>query len=294
MVLDRGQEIILANWPDDKHIICNVNNDIIVKIPSHPYVLVDRSVLHKCGIEAENNFLLDSLAACHDVDFKLVMYFTVNTAFVNNLDTLDNLTDSLRFPILLKDYLQTLPISLKLPEFNSKLLTTPQTLEDFVHQFHHKKEIFDIHERHTNTELELPNKNFFFNNYIIDIFLFVTAIISIFVTTLVMYILCKHMKLKSLVTSLALQQIKEVGVVAKQESVTLALNIECTCKIQWYTILMLSLSILGLVLFVILKSRKLKLFRGHLFSNAAILNIMYWTNCVEWQKASIYLILQEH
>ena len=34
MVLDRGNEIILANWPDNKHIICNVNNDISVKIPS--------------------------------------------------------------------------------------------------------------------------------------------------------------------------------------------------------------------------------------------------------------------
>ena len=27
-VLDGGNEIILANLPDDKHIICNVNNDI--------------------------------------------------------------------------------------------------------------------------------------------------------------------------------------------------------------------------------------------------------------------------
>ena len=31
---------------------------------------------------------------------------------------------------------------------------------------------------------------------------------------------------------------------------------------------MLSISILGLILFVIIKLRKLKLFRGHLFSNA--------------------------
>ena len=70
----------------------------------------------------------------------------------------------------------------------------------------------------------LPNKNVFFNNYIVGIFLFATAIL-IMVTSIVMYILCNHMKIKSLVTSLALQQIKEVGVVAKQESVTLALNI---------------------------------------------------------------------
>ena len=58
-------------------------------------------------------------------------------------------------------------------------------------------------------ELEVPNKNFFFNNYTIDIFLFDTAIISLLVTTIVMYILCKHTKLKSLVTSLALQQKKK-------------------------------------------------------------------------------------
>ena len=32
--------IILANWPNDKHIICNINNDIPVRIPSHPYVLM--------------------------------------------------------------------------------------------------------------------------------------------------------------------------------------------------------------------------------------------------------------
>ena len=44
-VLVGGNEIILANWPNDKHIIYNVNNDIPVKIPSRPYVLVNRSVL---------------------------------------------------------------------------------------------------------------------------------------------------------------------------------------------------------------------------------------------------------
>ena len=65
-VLDRSNEIILTNWLDDKHIICNVNNEIAVEIPSQPDVLVNRSVLCNGGIEAENNFLLESLAAYHD------------------------------------------------------------------------------------------------------------------------------------------------------------------------------------------------------------------------------------
>ena len=86
-------------------------------------------------------------------------------------------------------------------------------------------------ERHNDNNLELANKKFFFNNYTVDIFPIITAVISLVVTTMVMYILCKHMKLKSLVTSLALQQIEEVGTVAKQEHVSIAQDIECTCKI---------------------------------------------------------------
>ena len=82
-VLDGGNEIILANWPKDKHIICNINNDIPIKITSHPYVLVNMSVLCICTIEVENHFLLKSLAACQDTNSKLTTYFIVNTAFVN-------------------------------------------------------------------------------------------------------------------------------------------------------------------------------------------------------------------
>ena len=70
-VLDSGNEIILANWPNDKHIICTINNDIPVKIPSHPCVLANRSVLCYCSIEANNHYLLESLAACNDKHSKI-------------------------------------------------------------------------------------------------------------------------------------------------------------------------------------------------------------------------------
>ena len=35
-VLDGGNDIILANWPTNKHIICSINNDILIEILSHP------------------------------------------------------------------------------------------------------------------------------------------------------------------------------------------------------------------------------------------------------------------
>ena len=90
----------------------------------------------------------------------MVVYFTVNLALVNYLDQLDNLTDTLEAPILMDKttFEQTLPIFLNASKFESELLTTPKMLKDFVHQYHHEKEIFDLQERHTITDSELPNK----------------------------------------------------------------------------------------------------------------------------------------
>ena len=194
------------------------------------------------------------------------MYFMVNTAFVNYLDQIDYLNNTLEFLILKNKttFQQTLPISLNVSKFDSELLTAPKTLKDVIHQYTHKKEIFDLEERHDNMDTNLPNKDFFSNNFIMDVFLFITTIISLFFTILAIYLLCKCKKLRALITSLALQQIKEVGAVTKQEDVTAA----CTCKIPSYIILPLSISIFGLVIFAVLHFRNLKLCRGHLFANA--------------------------
>ena len=138
------------NWPIDKHIICSINNDIPVTIPSSPYVLLNRSVLCNYGIEAENSYILESLAACHDSNSKLVMYFTVNTAFVNYLDQMDNLTDTLEFRILKNKttYEQALPVSWNVSKCDSDLLMAPRTLKNFIHQYICKREIFALNERH--------------------------------------------------------------------------------------------------------------------------------------------------
>ena len=71
----------MANWLNDKDIICNINNDIPVKIPSPPYVLVNRSILCNCGIEADNYHLLESIASYDKKNTKLIIYFTINLAF---------------------------------------------------------------------------------------------------------------------------------------------------------------------------------------------------------------------
>ena len=61
------------------------------------------------------------------------------------------------------------------------------------------------------------NKNFSSENYIVDIFLFITTIISLLATTFTVYLLCKHRKLRMLIASLALHQVREVGAVTEKE-----------------------------------------------------------------------------
>ena len=155
MVLDGRNEIILANWPANKCIICTINNDFPVAIPSHPSVLVNRSILCNCRIEAENNSLLESLAACHDTNTKLIMYFTVNNAFTNYLNEF-NLTEEIEMPIFMNKSTSeiTLPVFLNKSTFDDTLLLAPLTLKEYIAQYKCDKEIFDLKERHDIDELE--------------------------------------------------------------------------------------------------------------------------------------------
>ena len=142
-----------------------------------------------CGTDAGNHFLLESLVACQETNSKLVMYFTVNKAFVNYLDQFPNLTESPEFPIIKykTTFDQVLPISLNISKFDPTLLTASSNLKEFIHRYTNNKEIFDLQERNDGIELN-TNKNFFSDNYIIDIFLFITAIISLLATTLTVYL----------------------------------------------------------------------------------------------------------
>ena len=112
--------------------------------------MVNRSVLCNCGIEADNHYLLESLATCDNANSKLTMYFTINTAFVNYLDRYSNLTESLQFPVIKNrtTFEQTLPIFLNISKFDKTLLTASTGLKKFIKTYTNHKEIFDLQEKH--------------------------------------------------------------------------------------------------------------------------------------------------
>ena len=109
-----------------------------MKIPHHLYVLINRSMLCNSGIEVENNFLLESLAMCHDDNTNLVMYFTFNTAFTSYIHQF-NLTEDLKFPFLTNKTTSEYTIFLTSSGFDDPLFTAPQTFKEYISQYKHQK-----------------------------------------------------------------------------------------------------------------------------------------------------------
>ena len=198
------------------------------------------------------------------------MYFTINMAFTNYLDLLPNLTKPSQ---LIKDrttYEQPLPINLSIPDFDSSLQHAPTNLKHFIHDYANNKEVFDLKERHVSTvePLNNSNKNFFSNNYIVDIFMFTSSTISLISTTLVIYLFCKHKHIRTLVASLILHKIKEVEASSSSKET----NSEC----KTLTYIGIILTVLSLIITTFLHYRKSRSCKGYKFSNAVKNNVIYF------------------
>ena len=128
-VLDGRFQIILANWPSYRKFMCSHNNNIPISIPGHPYILMNRSILCNCDVEAESNFLLESLAACEGSETKtdLEMHFTINLAFMNYFD---DIIEELGIPVSRNwtTHEQILPLLIETFEISPYLLSAPKTL----------------------------------------------------------------------------------------------------------------------------------------------------------------------
>ena len=94
---------------------------------------------------------------------------------------------------------QVLPISLQMFNFDSNLLEAPKTLKELVHYYQQKKQVLDKKE---NSD---KNKCSFLDNYMMDIFLFIAAILSMIATAALVCAICKHAQLKALLTGIPFQ-----------------------------------------------------------------------------------------
>ena len=260
-MLDGGHQIILANWPSYKKIMC-VHNNILINILSHPYVLLNRSILSNCDLEAESNFLLELLAACENFETKvdLVVYFTVNLALVNYLE---GMVESLNSSVLTNwtTQEQVLSVSIENLEFDPKLLTSPKTMKDILAQYKYRKEITEKQDQKEIEEAKISSKlGSFLDSFMVDVLLFIAALITIVITLVVMYVVCGQSKLKALVVNKALQHTKAAEAANSPTRY-------CICEANWYIVGLLLIMLLGITYLVMSKIRKSCLCKGHLFSN---------------------------
>ena len=260
-VLDGGFQILLTNWPNYRKIMCSHNNNIPVNIPGHPYVLMNWSILCNCDIEAESNFLLESLAACEGPDAKtdLEMHFTVNLAFMNYFeDVLGNLGKHISLNWTTQE--QILPISLQTFEISPNLINALKTLWNLAVQYRSKRNIFD--QKEWNSDKPENNSKFqtFLNSFLADVLIFTAALITLIITLIIIYVLYGQFKLKALVMNITMQRIKAVEAADMSDML-------CTCKMQWYIMGMLIIFALGMLYLVTNNIRKTSFCKGRLFSN---------------------------
>ena len=81
-VLDGGPHILLANMLTPKRLICTYASDMARPVPSHDYVLVNRSILCNCHMESGLTYLLKSIAFLDGASADYTMSFTLNLAFL--------------------------------------------------------------------------------------------------------------------------------------------------------------------------------------------------------------------
>ena len=194
-----------------------------------------------CDIEAESNFLLESLAACEEHEKPdLEMYFTANLAIVDYLEQLNETTTT---PINrnLTNPKQPIPVSLDSFQVSSKLIHLPIMLKDFMEQYQEN--------RKTVTKQENPKSKFrmFINTFLVDTLIFIAAILTMFLAFVIIYVLTGQSKLKALMTTVALQIVRAIKALNTDRQIQ-------NCNSGLLKVLM----ILNLVIVALLLLRKIK------------------------------------
>ena len=119
-------------------------------------------------------------------------------------------------------------------------------------------------------QLNNSNKEFFSNNYIVDIMI-TSSIISLISVALIGYLFCKHKHIKTLATSLILHKIKEV------EASSSSKDTNSDCKTLAY--IGIILTVLSLIIVTFLHYRKSRLCKGYTFSN--VVKIMLFISDIQ-------------
>ena len=111
-------------------------------------------------------------------------------------------------------------------------------------------------------------KDDFFDNIAIDIFLFAAAIISMLTIIAIIHLMCRHSKLKALLTGIAFQPVSQAEAVVTKQA-----NEFCTA--QWYAIAALTVLTILLIVYICVSNQKCAMFKRRLYSNTVTIMLFF-------------------
>ena len=156
-ILDGTDYILLANVVSDKRLVCENSVRPVQRLPDDNYLIINKTLLCHCTLDAENVEIPEMLTDCPDKAQKIEYFHTVNAAFLQAASPILNLTEMRNFientgPLLSRD--QTLPIKLH-RRFASLEVTNTSTTGREVETL---KELVNSLERRTQERaLGIPN-----------------------------------------------------------------------------------------------------------------------------------------
>ena len=181
-----------------------------------------------------------------------------NTAFLNYFNELINTLDIPAFHNITRQE-HILPISLESDDFDEDLLSTPKTLRELVKKYKQRKLSFD--KQHETLDNEKEDDSFIgtsiFDHLAVNIFIFVMAVILVIVMFIVIKLIFKGEKMRTLVANLAMIR----GVKAISE------EIKIIDKDYWIIIIWLSFILLCVLFLTIEKLYRMPMFRKYHYSN---------------------------
>ena len=216
-VLDGSTHILLANMLSPKRLVCSHDFHMAHPVPSHEYVLVNRSLICNCHLASDLTYLLKSLGSCSPSD-KFTMYFTINSAFnhymfIFGMTNADMPSKQLSpnehvFDIFLNDTSKPR----LLPNYTNPILplNPPDNLLKLFHtissQIPNSPNLpFCPIVRHTSNEK--PRKGSFFTSTQAHIMYLTISCVLMCILAPQVYLAFKHKKLQTLVITMALQRL---------------------------------------------------------------------------------------
>ena len=199
VILDGGKDILLANFQGPRSLKCtSVNGGLAKPAPEHTYAVVDREFLCDCQLDLEHASVLRQLSSCNrERSSKLVMQFHVNIAFWELLRERSPQTAELVQPKF-TDHRQIFEV--KLFEGKPRRIDQPTDLETFMEKIDKNGKRIpskSMIESKTQSKPLLPR-------WINNILVIISTVVFTLLALLVLVLLTKHFKIKSLLATLVL------------------------------------------------------------------------------------------